>query len=149
MNILSLDPSTKTGFAHSCGASGTWDLNIRKDESKGMRLIRLRSKLQEIHRDIGIDLVVFEAARFAGMGGPLVVQSEIQGQIKVFCEDQNPKIEYRGYSSKEIKAHAVNGKATKAQMVALARAKFGIEIIDDNHADALWLLDLAQKEYSK
>ncbi len=48
MKILALDPATHCGWAHSCGASGTFDLSIRRDESSGMRLLRLRSKLEDI-----------------------------------------------------------------------------------------------------
>ena len=58
MKILALDPATHTGWAHSCGASGVWDLSIRRDESSGMRLIRLDSKLDEMKRSVGVDLVV-------------------------------------------------------------------------------------------
>jgi len=145
MNTLSLDPATKCGWAHSCGASGTWDLSIRRDESKGMRLIRFKGKLNEILRDAGVDLVVYEAARFKGMGGPLVVQSEIQGVLKVWCEENG--IEYRAYSSKEIKAHAVGGSANKQQMIDAASKAFPVKIEDDNHADALWLLSLSMRDY--
>ena len=151
MNILALDPATKTGFAHSCGISGTWDLSIRRDESKGMRLIRLRGKLNELLKGTKIDLIVFESARNAGPGmqGALIVQSEIQSVIKVWCEDN--EIEYRGYSPKEIKKHASgNGNASKAKMLEAAKGHWHedwLEGKDDNEIDALWLLDLAERDY--
>jgi len=86
MNILALDPATKCGWAHSSGASGTWDLSVRRDESGGMRLLRLRSKLMST---VPLDLVVFEAARNAGpkMQGALVVQASLQAIITLWCED--------------------------------------------------------------
>lgn len=142
MKILALDPSTKTGWAHSSGMSGTWDLSIRRDESGGMRFIRLQGKLREILSLCGIELLVYEAARHSApkMQGALVVQAQIQGVILAWCEEN--KIEYRGYSPSEIKKHATGkGNAGKDLMVAEARKKFG-EIKDDNQADALWLLDL-------
>lgn len=126
--------------------SGTWDLSVRRDESGGMRLVRLAGKLNEMHK-LGIDLVVFEAARHCapGMQGALVCQAEMQGLIKHWCEEKG--INYRGYSPTEIKKHATGkGNAKKDAMIAAARAKWQ-NVKDDNEADARFLLDLAEKEY--
>ena len=142
MKILALDPATKCGWAHSGGSSGTWDLSIRTDESGGMRLIRLEGKLVTIHNSVGIDVVVYEAARHAGpnMGRALVVQAEMQGVIKLWCDVRD--IPYRGFSPSEIKKHATGrGNANKIQMMDAAFAK-GWRPNDDNEADAMWLLDL-------
>ena len=147
-NILALDPATHCGWAHSCGQSGTWDLSIRRDESSGMRLIRFRSKLAEILNSTPTDLVVFEAARCAipKMQGAVTVQAEIQGVLKWYCEDNG--INYRGFSSTEVKRHATGkGNASKAQMIAAAQEKWGSHITDDNEADALWILHLASEMY--
>lgn len=154
MKILALDPATKTGWAYSSKTletSGVFDLSIRRDESGGMRLIRFKAKLKEIYySDPPIDLVVFEAARHAGskMQGALVFQAELQAIIKLFCNENDPIIEYRGYSSKEIKKHATgNGNANKEKMLEAAKNRWpNKEIIDHNEADALWLLDLVKKE---
>lgn len=143
MRLLAIDPANKCGWAHSSGASGTWDLSVRRDESSGMRLLRLAAKLGEIHSGVGIDVVVFEAARHSApkMQGALVAQAEIQGQIKVWCERAN--VEYRGYSPAEIKKHATGkGNAGKDAVMEAARSR-GWNPQDDNEADALWLLDLA------
>lgn len=145
MKILALDPATKTGFAHSCGTSGMWDMSVRRDESSGMRLIRLRGKLGEILKGAGVELVVFEAARHAApkMQGALVVQAELQGVIKLWCEENG--IEYRGYSPSELKKHATGkGNANKEAMKKFALAKWPEAVRwDDNEIDARWLLDLA------
>lgn len=149
MNILACDPATRFGFAHSSGISGTFDLSVRRDESSGMRLMRLRAKLTEIRQSVPIDLVVFEAARHAApkMQGALVVQTELQAVIKVWCEDW--KIQYIGLSPAEIKKHATGkGNASKEIMLDFARLKFGAQIKDDNEADALWILDLAKTRYA-
>lgn len=143
---LAIDPATKCGWATEY-ASGTWDLSIRRDESGGMRLVRLRGKLSEIHAATPVTLLVFEAARHAApkMQGALVVQSELQAVIKLWCQDN--AVEFRGYSPSEIKKHATGkGNASKDSVVAAAKERWG-NIVDDNHADALWLLDLAEKEY--
>lgn len=148
MKILAIDPATKTGWAFSDGPCGVWDLRVKRDESAGMRLIRLRSKLAEFSK-AGVDLLVFEAARNVGPGmqGALVVQAELQGVIKTWCEDGG--VAYRGYSPTEIKKHATGkGNAGKAVMVEAAKLRWpDKDICDDNVADALWLLDLATEEY--
>ena len=151
MNILALDPATKCGWAHSCGASGTWDLSVRRDESAGMRLIRFRGKLEEIRNGTGIDLIVYEAARNAGprMQGALVVHAELQGTLKLFCEQAN--LDYRGYSPVEIKKFATGkGNANKEQMVEALAERMGIPYImeQNNEVDAVWLLLLAQEQYA-
>jgi len=147
MNILSLDLGTKTGWAHSCGQSGVWDFKIYRDESGGMRLIRLRSKLKELYGVVGMDLVVFEAVRHAApkMQGPLVFQAEMQGVVKFWCMEND--VNFRGYSPTEIKKYATGkGNTSKAVMLNTARAKWPkMTIIDDNHADALFLLDMVME----
>lgn len=148
MKILAIDPATKCGFAHNCGPSGTWDLSIRRDESAGMRLLRFRGKLTEVRTVAGVDVVVYEGARHAGanMQGALVVQATIQGVLQLWCEDNG--VEYRAYSPSEVKKLATGkGNANKDAMKKAAAEKWpGLEIVDDNHADALWLLELAKRD---
>lgn len=115
-----------------------------------MKLIRLRSKLNDIGCGETIDLVVFEAARHAApkMQGALTVQAELQSVVKVWCHDNGQ--EYRGYSPMEIKKHATGkGNAPKDAVIAAAKERWPDKgDMDDNEADALWLLDLATKEYA-
>lgn len=115
-----------------------------------MRLVRLRGKLNELLQSCSIDIVVFEAARNAApkMQGALVVHAEFQATIKVWCQDSS--IQYRGYSPTEIKRHATGkGNASKSDMMAAAVSRWQRPIIDDNEADALWLLDLATSEFNQ
>lgn len=149
--ILALDPATLCGWATPI-ASGTWDLSVRPDESTGMRLIRFDAKLRELcNRDriTRITLIVFEAQRGSvpGREGATVVKGELQGVLKLFCINQN--IEFRGYSPSEIKKHATGkGNCGKLEMLAAAKLKWpGRRFVDDNEVDAVWLLDLAMKEY--
>lgn len=147
MNILALDPATKTGFAHSSGPSGVWDLRVKPDESSGMRLVRLQAKLNEIQTSLRIDLLVYESARNMKHGNAIRVAGELQGTIKLWCE--NHGIEYQGISPSTIKRHATGkGNASKAEMVIAAEIRWPTVVIDDNHADALWLLDWAIGEYA-
>ncbi len=148
MRILALDLGTKCGFAHSAGPSGLWDLSVKRDESSGMRLVRLIGKLNEIRREVGIDLVVYEAARHAAphMQGALVVLAEMQGQVKSWCTQR--EIDYRGYSPTEIKKHATGkGNSNKEKMIEAAEKKWpDVKILSSDHADALWILDLIKSE---
>lgn len=144
MNILALDVATKTGWA-SPTASGVWDLKVKRDESGGMRLVRFKSKLKEILESEQIDLVVFE--RSSGFHkNALITQAEMHGVLKNTLDEIG--IPYRAYSSGEIKKQATGkGNAKKPQMIAAAVEKWpDIIIEDDNHADALWLKDLAEKD---
>lgn len=149
MSILALDPATKCGWAYGTLDSiqvGVWDLSIRKDESRGMGLIRLKSKLAFLG-EIGIALVVFErpAGRFKN---DIVCHSEKTGVIKAWCEAR--EIPYRGYSPSEIKMFATGkGRASKNDMIHAAAHKFGREVKDDNEADALALWHLAWSEYGE
>ncbi len=145
LRILALDVATHCGWAIDHDVYGVWNLTPRRDESIGMRLIRFRSKLHEIIVGENINLVVFE--RPGGQHkGAIIVQAELQGQVKVICEDLN--VEYRGYSSQEIKKFATGkGNSGKPAMIAAAKAKIGYLGDNDNEADALWLLELAKDEY--
>jgi Holliday junction resolvasome RuvABC endonuclease subunit len=145
LKILALDPATHCGWAINRDLYGVWNLAAKRDESVGMRLIRLRSKLQEIIQCEHINLVVFE--RPGGMfKAAIIVQSEIQGQIKTVCEDWH--IEYRAYSSTEIKKFATGkGNAGKPKMIESAKNFLGYPGDNDNEADALWILELAKSEY--
>ncbi len=122
---------------------------MKKDESTGMRLIRFKGKLNEILKAVGIDIVVYEFALH--MHGPNMkraganVQSEIQGVLKLWCEENG--IEYKGYSPTEIKKHATGkGNAKKPEMIAAAQKKFRRVFESDDEADAVWLLDYARKD---
>jgi Holliday junction resolvasome RuvABC endonuclease subunit len=143
--ILALDVATHCGFAIDNSIYGVWNLSPRRDESAGMRLIRFRAKLNEVIASEHINLVVFERPGGRHVGA-VIVQSELQGQVKVVCEDL--KIEYRGYSSQEIKKFGTGkGNSGKPAMIAAAQKKYGYIGNNDNEADALHLLNLAKSEY--
>lgn len=147
MKILALDPATKMGWAHSSGQAGTWNFSVKRDESAGFRLLRLRQALDRTKVGLGVDCVVFEAARHAGaqMQGALVVQAELQGVIKCWCEEN--RIMYRGYSPTEIKKFATGkGNANKAAMAEAAAIKWPGITGDDNEIDARWLLELFKQQ---
>ena len=157
MKILALDPATNCGWAVGSKderyIGGTWDCSVKRDESGGFRLLKLKANLVRTLQDFGVTVVVFEAVRMASKrthAHAMIVQSELQGVIKTVLDEWEPRIPYKGLSSSEIKKHASgNGQCNKERMLSLARAKWGMDaIVDDNQADAMWLLDLAIARYA-
>lgn len=145
MTVLALDLGTHMGWALSSGASGTIHLQTasqRRFEGSGMKWLRLRRFLDEVGP---FDVVVIEEVRrHAGTdaahayGGALAV-------VTSWCEEK--KIPHTAYSVGTIKKHATGkGNAGKDAMVQAA-ADRGWAPVDDNHADALWILDLYTIEH--
>lgn len=135
-------------------SSGYWDFSIRKDESSGMRLIRFEAKLNELLPVV--DVIAFETVS-AGTGvksnfDAVRLQTKLQAIIESTVE-RVEGLEHVGYNPQTIKAHALTGregKRDKAAMIESAQEEWpDQEIIDDNQADALWLLDLAWTEVNQ
>lgn len=138
--ILALDVATHCGWKTET-ASGVWDLSPKRDESKGMRLIRFRAKLREIIQLEQINIVVFEQASGFHKNA-LIVEAELIGVMKLCLEEAN--IDYRSYTSTNIKKFATGkGVCKKDLMIKAAQEKFGYTGNDDNEADAICLYHLA------
>lgn len=144
VKILALDIATKTGWATNT-SSGVWDLKANRGESAGMRVVRFKSKLKEMISLEGIELVAYERPAGAHKAS-IMVASEMIGVLIALCIESN--INYASYSASEIKKFFTGkGNANKGMMVEEAARRFpDIEIIDDNHADALALLSLANTD---
>lgn len=148
IRIFAVDPANVLGYADTLGFSGTVDFRPKRNESKGLRLLKIRRWLDERHGEVTpIELLVFEEVRCSRNIQAMINQGEIQGVIIAWCEERG--VEYKGYTSSQIKKHATGkGNAPKEQMVAAAEEYFDdLTIVDDNHADALWCLDLAKQEF--
>jgi len=145
MKILAIDPGTHCGYALSPYGSGTWDLSVKRHEGGGMRFVRLMNYLIEACN--GVDLVVYEEVHRHSGTDAAHVYGGIIAVIQQYCELH--EINYQGVPVGTIKLHATGkGNANKDAMVDAARANWpDIEIHDDNQADALWILDWAEKEY--
>ena len=145
LSILSIDPASLLGWAISIELYGTWDLKTRKDESMGMKLIRLEAKLNELSLLHPFSILVYE--RPAGRHkNPIIHQSKLIAVIEKWCEENT--VEYRAYSASEIKKFATGkGNVGKPAMIKAAQEKLGYTGTDDNEADALWLLMLAKEIY--
>lgn len=146
MLILALDLGTKCGWACSNGESGVWNLKPKSTESIGQRYVKFEQHLSIYGAlyDCGADLIVYEEVHAHSAVDAAHVYGALQGILQLFCI--NNGIEYRGVGVGSIKKHATGkGNADKEAMVKAAVTKFkSVNILDSNHADALWLLDYAQ-----
>ncbi len=148
MKILAIDPGTSCGFALLDGttiASGVWDISIKRDESRGMRLIRLRNKLNEVGK---VDLLAFEVSKNHMSSLAAEVSGEIRGLLTTWCHDN--AVEYIGVHYSLIKKFASGkGNANKEQMMKIAEEKFNKKIEFSDEADALLLLAYMRENYGK
>lgn len=146
MTILALDLGTRTGWAlfDSKEKISSGVVNFKQDrwQGGGMRFLRFRSWLDEIHNLAGgLDYLCYEQVRrHAGTdaahlyGGWLAI-------LEVWCEQHS--IPYEGVPVGTIKRHATgHGNAPKQAMIAAARAR-GYSPADDNEADAIAILHWA------
>ncbi len=146
--ILALDLGTTTGFAlfNPPGAmiSGTWNLKPGRFDGGGMRFVKFRGRLKELLAAAPITQVYFEEVRRHAGTDAAHVYGGLMGHLTEWCESH--KIPYEGVSVGSIKkSFTGKGNADKAMMVAEAR-KRGFEVISDDEADAIALLDLKLKE---
>lgn len=140
LGLLALDIAAKTGWCTRTG-SGVWNLNIKKDESKGMRLIRFRAKLREICEAEQVKLIVFEAPAVFG-AYPNFVAIEMMGVLKLHCTEHD--IDHKAYAPATLQKFATGkGKAGKELMIQQAVLMYGVSPEDHNEADALHLYHLA------
>ena len=143
MNILALDLGTKCGYATTYGASGVLKLKPTTNESAGERYRKFKDWLG-ISLQAPFDIVVYEEIH-AHIG---VEAAHVWGGLMAVlqCACLEAKTEYKGIGVGTIKKHGTgNGHASKEDMILAATLKFPkINVLDDNHADALILLDYAQ-----
>jgi crossover junction endodeoxyribonuclease RuvC len=145
--LLALDLGTKCGFCYgSVGShvSGTWEFKNSRYEGGGMRYLKLRRKLDEMHATKPITEVVFEEVRRHAATDAAHVYGGLLGILTAWCEENT--VPYRGVPVGTIKKFATTkGNAPKEQMIAAVRS-WGYEPIDDNEADAIALFRLALTE---
>ena len=144
MNILALDLGTKCGYA-SKNNSGVWHLKPSTHESAGERYRKFGMLLRE-HISVNcIDFVVYEEVHRHIGTEAAHVYGGLVAILQCVCAEH--MVEYKGVGVGTIKKHATgSGSASKEEMVKSAIQKMkSVNVIDDNHADALHLLDYAQK----
>ena len=145
-NILAIDPGTLCGWAcrtRSGITSGVWDLKVQRYEGAGMRFVRLGNFLGEFKN---IDMVVFEEVRRHAGTLAAHVYGGVVGVVMAWAEIE--KVDYVSVPVQTIKRFATGkGNAKKELMISSCIEKLKIQPVDDNHADALWILNWAVNHY--
>jgi crossover junction endodeoxyribonuclease RuvC len=142
-SLLALDLGTTTGYKvgyAKSAVSGTFDLRPSRWEGGGMRGVKFRTKLNEMHAAFTITRVVYEEVhRHRGTdaahiyGGLLMI-------LTSWCEENS--IPYEGVGVGTIKKFWTGkGNADKAAMIAEAERR-GFSPSDDNEADAIALFEM-------
>lgn len=145
MNILALDLGTKCGYALETTSgsivSGTWNLTPSKFDSTGQRYVTFRQALLKKHTIWPISKVYYEEVRAHMAVDAAHVYGGMVAILQTFCLENG--IEYQGVPVGTIKKHATGkGNAKKPAMVAAAIKLYpAINVVDDNHADALCILN--------
>ena len=155
MKILAIDPANITGWSVGVILSGVFHCKGKSKESPGLKFVKFRKYIKDIINDEGIDIVVYEKPGGRFFGG-VRSHANFEGVLLQLLEELG--INFKAYSAGEIKKHAkqqytekfqvpLKGQMNKDLMVMTAGKFFDREIIDDNHADSLWLHHLAQTEF--
>jgi Holliday junction resolvasome RuvABC endonuclease subunit len=143
MAKLALDLGTTTGWAFRSGPntmSGTWKLAGGRFEGGGMRGVRFKRYLDEMHAADPITEIVFEEVRNHKGVDAAHWYGGLWLTLCTWCEEND--VPYEGVSVGEIKKFATGkGNANKDKMIEAVRS-WGYEPADDNEADAIALLHL-------
>ena len=148
LGLLALDLGTTTGWAMRLAdgaiVSGTMAFRPGRYEGGGMRYLRFRSWLEEMHRQAPTLVAVYfeEVRRHAGTDAAHIYGGFL-AHLAAWCEQK--RLPYQGVPVGVIKRHvAGKGNADKQAMIAAVTSR-GHRVADDNEADAvailLWAID--------
>lgn len=151
MIVWALDLGTKCGWAVRTGAgnlvSGTWDMSPKRGDSGGIRFLRFERNMNNLYEETGEPgLVAFEIVHAHKGTIAAQVYGGFMGILQRWCEVMH--IPYAGIPVSDVKKRACGkGNSPKKLVEAAARQKWPEQmIVDDNQADALWLLTCAEED---
>jgi len=143
-SILALDLGTTTGFAIGSSGhlvSGTWGLKPGRFDGGGMRFVKFKARLDELHAASGFGHVFFEEVRRHAGTDASHVYGGLMATLTAWCEEKG--VPYEGLPVGEIKkAFTGNGNASKALMIAECERR-GFMVSGDDEADAIAIFHLA------
>lgn len=149
VKILALDFGTKTGWAIDSDASGvisdTENFKSRASDSRGMVFVRFDKWINEMLSEHKPAMVVHERPHLRGRAASEVLNGMLAFMVKA-CRVHGAQ--YTDCPSTTLKKFATGkGNASKEKMMEAYQRKWGKNPIDDNEADARWLLEWAQHEF--
>lgn len=141
--VLSLDIATTTGYhTFSCGG-GSWNFTESKSRNDYKKHKHFRDTLISFIQENGIRMIAAEDVlmnknRFRAT----VSLSEMRGVLLEVCDTLGlPEPEF--LNATDIKVFATGkGNAKKDDMERMCAKKYGIVAVDDNQADAVFILYL-------
>lgn len=146
MNVLAVDPATRTGFAYLTGQSvevGVLDLRLPKRSSHGEAFRFFSRWLHELIDKNSIDVLIFERAYGFRRG------SEFLGGLAAICHCQDDRVAVMEANVSSLKKFATGkGNADKSMMIEAAK-NYGYSTSDDNEADAFLLLEYFRRNGKK
>jgi hypothetical protein len=149
--ILALDLGTRTGWAAKTNSdqiiTGFTDFKHSRYDGGGMRYLKFENWLQTFGGEHGEmpTTVYYEEVRAHKGTAAAHVYGGLQAVLTAWCEKH--RIPYAGVPVGTIKKHATGkGNCGKQAMIDMANL-VGINTVDDNEADAYWLLDYSIKEF--
>ena len=143
-----LDLGVTTGWCIACEDDircGTWWFTTKRGDGAGIRFLRFEHKLSELHEMFPVCHLIYERPiNYTGRDSSLAWG--FAAILSKWGEKRN--IPYECFGPTEIKKHATGrGNAKKSDVCAAAFQKWPEQnIVDDNVADALWLMDLARSQ---
>lgn len=149
ITIIAFDLATLTGWAHNGNppGSGTEKFDVSRGGSPGSRYFRFVRWTQDLIAAVKPDLILYEQPHQRG-GAATEICLGLATHLQSVCHVK--KIEHVAIPASTIKIFATGkGKADKEEMMTACAAKLGIIPEDDNHSDALWLLEYGKANYDK
>lgn len=141
--VLGFDLGTHCGWAVYIDGvhktSGTWHFEVDKRHA-GRRYALALDRFIWVIRQYDPDVIAFEDVhRHTG-----TMAAHVYGALKAILHlaayNRAEPAEVVGFGVSTIKKRATGkGVASKKQMIAAARKRLGVNVTDDNQADALWI----------
>jgi len=142
MNVLSIDPGTKTGWATLSNGglySGVQDFSLRRGESGGIRFLRFDTWLEELIQRSKPNVIVYEQPHHRGGSATEICVGLVTHLQRIAAAHG---IEYTSCHTATLKKFATgSGNAGKQEMLQAAEKTWPEQQIETHdQADALWLL---------
>lgn len=135
--VLALDVATVTGYYNIVDGGGVWDFDKHKGCNSRFEYASFRETLVRYIKANNIKQIVAEDVNVGKFFASMRKMSEFRGILREVCESLwlNEPIFVPVKANK--KCLTGDGNASKKKMMRAVKQKFGIDPIDDNHADAI------------